>query len=247
VADRKSVNQTYIGTAAWANPPAERSARAAGESHLEHYASRFNAVEINSSFYRPHQRSTYARWAQVTPARFRFSVKAPRSITHEAGLRHCRAELRQFLEKITGLGQKLGVILVQTPAVLEFETRLAARFFAALAASDSSRIACEPRHRSWFTPRAEALLARYGIARVAADPAKIPGSDTPGGSRRLVYYRLHGSPRMYYSAYTEDFVRNLSTKVKAAPAGSRQVWCIFDNTALHESWNNALQLRRLLH
>jgi hypothetical protein len=142
VADRKSVNQTYIGTAAWANPPAERSARAAGESHLEHYASRFNAVEINSSFYRPHQRSTYARWAQVTPARFRFSVKAPRSITHEAGLRHCRAELRQFLEEITGLGQKLGVILVQTPAVLEFETRLAARFFAALAASDSSRIAC---------------------------------------------------------------------------------------------------------
>ena len=238
--------RTYIGTASWGNPPAERSNRRAGESHLEHYATRFNAVEINSSFYRSHQRSTYARWAESCPAGFRFSIKAPRTVTHDAGLRHCRVEVRQFLEEIAGLGRKLGVILVQTPASLEFDPRVATRFFASLATAGLGRIACEPRHPSWFTPRAEAALVRYGVARVAADPAKIPGAGAPGGANRLVYYRLHGSPRMYYSAYTEEFLQSLATKVKALPGSTRQVWCIFDNTALHESWNNALQLSRLI-
>jgi uncharacterized protein YecE (DUF72 family) len=239
-------NRIYIGTASWANPPAERSIRPASESHLEHYATRFNAVEINSSFYRSHQRSTYARWAESCPAGFRFSIKAPRSVTHDAGLRHCRVELGQFLEEVAGLGRKLGVILVQTPASLEFESRVATRFLASLAASGLGPIACEPRHPSWFTPRAEAVLVRYGVARVAADPAKILGAGAPGGADQLAYYRLHGSPRMYYSAYTEDFLQSLATKVKASPGSTRQVWCIFDNTALHESWNNALQLGRLI-
>jgi len=176
----------------------------------------------------------------------RFSVKVPRSITHDAGLRHCRVELRQFLQEIAGLGRKLGVILVQTPASLEFDSRVAARFFASLVAAAPCGVACEPRHPSWFTSRAEAALVRHDVARVAADPAKIPGADTPGGVRSLLYYRLHGSPRMYYSAYSEDFLRALSTKVQTASAMSRQIWCIFDNTALYESWTDALQLRRLL-
>jgi len=246
MAARTSVKKTYISTAAWANPPAERPIRAAGQSHLQHYATRFNAVEINSSFYRPHERATYERWAQSTPAAFRFSVKAPRSVTHESSLRHCRVELRRFLEEVAGLGKKLRVILVQTPASLAFEARMATRFFASLTSAGLGRIACEPRHPSWFTPRAEAALGRHGVSRVAADPAKIPGAGEPGGARNLVYYRLHGSPRMYYSAYSEDFLRELSVKMQALTASSKEVWCVFDNTALYESWNNALQLRRLV-
>ena len=234
----------YIGTAAWSNPPAERGNRAGNESHLEHYAARFNGVEINSSFYRPHQRSTYERWRGSTPANFRFSVKLPRSVTHERGLRHCRDEVQSFLREVTGLGRKLRVLLVQTPGSLAFEAGVMGRFFAFLAAASPCRIVCEPRHASWFSSKAEDTLRRYSVGRVAADPAKVPAAREPGGARNLLYYRLHGSPRMYYSAYSAGYLQELSEKI--TDATSREVWCVFDNTARYASWENALQLQRLL-
>jgi uncharacterized protein YecE (DUF72 family) len=243
---RKVHQRIYIGTAAWGNPPAERENRAAGESHLEHYAARFNAVEINSSFYRQHKRDTYERWRASTPADFRFSVKLPRSVTHENGLRHCRAELRDFLQEVAGLGRKLRVLLVQTPGSLAFEARVMGRFFASLAAKSPCRIVCEPRHASWFSPKAEEMLRRHRVGRVAADPAKVPEASEPGGARNLLYYRLHGSPKMYYSAYTAEYLKRLSEKITSADTASREAWCVFDNTARYASWDNALQLQRLL-
>ena len=239
-----AVEATYIGTAAWTNPPAERPHRAEGESHLQHYASRFNAVEINSSFYRSHQRDTYERWRETTPVSFRFSVKLPRSITHDSGLRQCAPLLRRFLQEVAGLGNKLRVILVQTPASLPFEPRVAARFFATLTASTRCQIACEPRHPGWFTAKAEVTLLRYSIARVAADPARVPDAAEPGGATRLAYYRLHGSPKMYYSAYDAEYLTTLSRKITASTA--RETWCIFDNTARHAAWQNATDLQQLV-
>jgi uncharacterized protein YecE (DUF72 family) len=235
------MDMIHIGIAGWSNPPQERMNRAAGLSHLQHYAERFNAVEINTSFYRRHKQSTYARWSESTPAGFRFSVKVPRSVTHDCALRSCRKELTQFLLEISGLGPKLGVILVQTPASLAFDARSANRFFASLCCAAPCRVVCEPRHPSWFSPRAASTLARYGVARVAADPAKVAAAAEPGGAADLVYFRLHGSPRMYYSAYSCAYLRELRLKIRTQSGA--EAWCIFDNTARHASWDNALQLR----
>ena len=206
----------------------------------------FNAVEINSSFYRSHRCATYERWRDITPANFRFSAKMPRSVTHECALRRCRSELRKFIDEISGLGRKLSVILVQLPASLAFESRVSGHFFELLAAHSSVRLACEPRHPSWFSARASDFLQRHGIARVAADPSKNPGGDLPGGSRNLVYYRLLGSPKMYYSAYSADFLSRLATQIRGSISITDDVWCIFDNTARHEAWPNAQQLLGLL-
>jgi uncharacterized protein YecE (DUF72 family) len=238
--------RTCVGSAGWANPPAERVHRDPEQSHLQYYAAHFNAVEINSSFYRSHARKTYERWAASTPAGFMFSVKAPRTITHDYGLKQCRQELLQFLEETAGLGRKLGVILVQTPASLAFERRTATRFFKSLTEATTAQIVMEPRHPSWFAPAAQATLSELHISRVAADPAKYEGAGQPPQSAPLVYYRLHGSPRMYYSAYTEQYLSELSSQIRALRSASREVWCIFDNTARHESWGNALRLRQLL-
>ena len=235
----------HVGTAAWSNPPRERAKRGS-VSHLAHYSKSFNAVEINSSFYRSHRRATYERWRDVAPARFRFSVKMPRSVTHECALRRCQSELLQFLGEISGLGRKLSVILVQLPASLVFESRVSGRFFESLAAHSSVPVACEPRHPSWFSARASDCLQRHGVARVAADPSKNPGGNHPGGSRNLVYYRLHGSPKMYYSAYSAEFLSRLAAQVLRSSAITDDVWCIFDNTARHEAWPNAKQLLSLL-
>jgi uncharacterized protein YecE (DUF72 family) len=197
-------------------------------------------VEINSSFYCPHRRKTYERWTLSVPADFRFSVKLPRSITHEQRLRNFEAPLARFLEEISGLGEKLGVILVQLPPSLTFDATNAAALFMAL---PNYSIACEPRHASWFAPEAEALLHRHGVARVAADPSRHAADGVPGGDRRLAYYRWHGSPRIYWSAYSADRLAALSHAL--ATEAADDVWCIFDNTAAGAALDNALRLAQI--
>src|ERR1700710_2503714 len=110
-----------VGTAGWSVPSRYTAEVPAGGSHLERYARRLNAVEINSSFYRPHQRKTYERWARSTPAAFRFSVKVPKAMTHDRRLVDCGALIDRFVAEVTGLGNKLGVLLVQLPPKLVFE------------------------------------------------------------------------------------------------------------------------------
>ncbi|MGZ8413013.1 MAG: DUF72 domain-containing protein, partial [Gemmatirosa sp.] len=101
-----------IGTAGWSLPKAEQHAFPGEGTHLERYAARFPAVEINSSFYRPHRPATYARWAASVPADFRFAVKVPRTITHERRLRDVDDLLDAFLGEARGLGASLGCLLV---------------------------------------------------------------------------------------------------------------------------------------
>jgi hypothetical protein len=117
----------YIGIAGWSVPSRYAAEMPQGGTHLERYARRLNAAEINSSFYRPHQRKTYERWARSVPAGFRFSVKVPKAITHERRLSDCGALLDRFVMEVTGLRDKLGVLLVQLPPKLKFEKRVADR------------------------------------------------------------------------------------------------------------------------
>lgn len=141
-----------IGTAGWSIPSLYLDRVPSGGSHLERYARRLNAVEINSSFYRPHRRATYQRWAQSVPDAFRFSVKVPKAITHEAGLAGCGALLDRFIDEVSGLGDKLGVLLVQLPPKSLFKKRIAGGFFRSLRAGIGTTVVIEPRHASWFTP-----------------------------------------------------------------------------------------------
>ena len=191
----------HIGTAGWALPAPVRDTFPAGASNLERYAGRLGAVEINSSFYRPHRRVTYERWAASVPAEFRFAVKLPKAITHERRLRDCEEPLARFAEEIAGLGGKRGPVLIQLPPNLAFDTAEADAFFKMLDAIVGGAAVCEPRHPTWFEAAADALLVRRRIARVAADPARVPGAETPGGWLGVAYLRLHGSPQIYRSGY----------------------------------------------
>lgn len=233
-----------IGTAGWSLPRAVRARFAADGSLLERYAAKFNAVEINSSFYRPHRVQTYERWARVTPAGFRFAVKAPRTITHEARLADRGAALEVFLDQVRTLGDKLGPILVQLPPSLAFDPALAGGFFEDLRTRFNGQVVCEPRHGSWFDPEAEMALVAYRIARAAADPSPHPVARTPGGWTGLTYWRLHGSPRMYYSAYDDSALATLAGNLRAGSAA--EAWCMFDNTTLGAAAENALQLQTLV-
>jgi uncharacterized protein YecE (DUF72 family) len=190
----KVVATVRIGTAAWSIPKEHAVPFPVAGSHLEHYAAVLNAVEINSSFYRPHRTATYERWAASVPEDFRSAVKIPKAITHERRLKHVDDLLNRFLSEAGGLGPKLGPLLVQLPPSLSFQDGIADRFLSDLRSRVPGSIVCEPRHPSWFTPEVETLLDQHRIARVAADPAPVPGADELGGWRGLSYYHLHGSP-----------------------------------------------------
>lgn len=94
-----------IGCAGWSIPSRYATHFGLGDSLLARYATRFDVVEINSSFYRPHQRTTYARWAATVPAHFRFSVKLPRTLSHDSGLVGVGPLLDRFLDEVGGLGR----------------------------------------------------------------------------------------------------------------------------------------------
>jgi uncharacterized protein YecE (DUF72 family) len=210
-------------------------------SHLERYAARFNAVEINSSFYRPHRRTTYVRWAGSVGDDFRFSVKLPKTISHARPGEHEQADIERFAGEVAGLGEKLGVVLVQLPPSCVFHRHEMETLFASLTANLPCPLACEPRHASWFVPSVDALLADLHIARVAADPPLADGAEAPGGWPSLHYHRLHGAPRIYYSRYEPQAIDLLRAKV-ANEAHEADVWCIFDNTAVGAATANAFEL-----
>jgi uncharacterized protein YecE (DUF72 family) len=231
--------QIRIGTAGWSVPAKLKEEG----THLYRYSRTLPCVEINSTFYRTHRSATWAKWSAETPANFRFSIKAPKSITHEAKLHNSESMLKAFFEQIEPVREKTGPVLFQLPPSLAFDNALADDFFTVLRTLYDGEVVLEPRHATWFTPSVEILLKKHMIARVAADPPKAAAEAAePSGDHRLAYYRLHGYPRIYYSNYDDDFLATLAARVKV----HRNTWIIFDNTALAHAYSNAIQLKTLI-
>jgi uncharacterized protein YecE (DUF72 family) len=238
-------SMVYVGTAGWSIPRASAARFCGDGTHLERYARVLPCAEINSSFYRPHLPATYVKWAAAAGEEFRFAVKVPKAITHEQRLRRSRAPFERFLQEISGLGNRLGPLLVQLPPSFEFDARVAASFFRMVRERHDGAVVCEPRHPTWFADRATRVLQRHAIGRVAADPSSINEAEIPGAWSGLAYFRLHGSPRMYWSRYDAAFIARLAAQI-AALATSVNVWCIFDNTATGSAVENACELREAL-
>ena len=231
----------FVATAGWSIPRSVARFFPGEGTHLQRYARVLPGAEINTSFYRNHSRETYAHWAAQTPRAFRFAVKLPRAITHEARLRGARRPLEQFLLGVRGLGARLGPLIVQLPGSEIYEPRVASTFFALLRDRYDGAVVCEPRHSSWFEPPAHRLLIRQRIGRIAANPAVVPAAAQPGGWPGIVYYRLHGSPKKYWSVYEPDRVSAWSRTLSSLPQRTPG-WCVFDNTAGGGATGNALQM-----
>lgn len=220
-------------------------------NHLQRYAALLPAVEINTSFYRPHLPATYVRWRDSVPNGFHFSVKMPRSLTHEAQLHDTDGNLDRFLDEISHLDDKLGCILVQLPPALVFDPFSAELFFDQLRRRTKIPAVCEPRHSSWFGDPAAAMLAGLDIGFVRADPPPV-NRPVPADTGRLgstsklcrpVYYRLHGWPVIYRSPYPPTFLDKVAAELATYARQGHRVWCIFDNTAEGHAVPNALALQ----
>lgn len=235
-------HEILIGSAGWSLPGALKRHFPGEESHLARYAKRFNAAEVNSSFYRAHRFTTWQRWAASVPDAFAFSLKLPRSITHEKRLQGAGPELDRFTAESAGLGEKRRCLLIQLPPSLPFEAAVADTFFEECRERLSCQTVLEARHPTWFDTPATLLLQHHGIDRVMADPV-APG-DRPDLARP--YFRLHGAPRTYYSGYSVDQLTLFAEALLPARQGAQSRWCIFDNTAAGHAIPDAMTLQALL-
>jgi len=232
----------FVGTAGWNVPGIHARHFDSEGTHLARYSRRLNCAEINSCFYREHKTETYRKWAASVPEDFRFAVKAPRTITHEGELRVQGEEaLARFLQQTSALGEKRGPVLLQVPPSLVFDKTATRSFLSMFRGLYGGPAVLEPRHVSWFGAEPDSILREFHVARVAADPALTPEAAQPAGWPELVYFRLHGSPRRYYSSYSGAFLSHLAEGLLKL---SKHVatWCIFDNTASGAALGNALDL-----
>lgn len=223
---------------------------------MHRYSRLFQCTEIKSSFHRSHSAQTYAKWAATTPRAFRFAVKIPQTITQECALKRARKPLEQFPQEVKGLGTQLGPLLVQLRPSLEFESRTARTFFSLLRELHTDAVVCEARHASWFTSNAIGVLIDHVIGRVAADPEILAAASELGGrvgigpgsasrARTTIYYRLHGSPRKYWSVYEPQQIARWAKALNVARRRADD-WCMFDNTAGGGAFENLRQMMRII-
>ncbi|WP_338501052.1 DUF72 domain-containing protein [Sphingomonas kaistensis] len=235
---------TRIGTAGWSIASDATQAFPSAGTGLERYSAVFSCAEINSSFHRPHRTSTWEKWRESVPTGFRFSVKVPKTISHEARLVGAEKQMEAFLSEAGLLREKLAVLLVQLPPSLELDPEVAGAFFRDFRAASLARVTVEPRHASWFGVEGDALLREVGVSRVGADPARLPEAALPLVENGLAYWRLHGSPVIYRSSYV-DRIGDIAAALRNTEAEER--WCIFDNTASTAATANALGLKDALN
>ncbi|WP_217915077.1 DUF72 domain-containing protein [Miltoncostaea marina] len=192
----------HVGTSGWAYPewrPAFYPPGVPQSRFLEHYSGLLTACEINATFYRLQSESTVTRWAEATPPGFRFAAKVHRRLTHARALppHEGGAEfLERFLESLTGLGDRLGAVLVQLPPTRERDDGALADLLACL--PPGLPVAMEFRHDSWRAPEVEERIAAAGGTVCVAETRGAVLDRLPEGP--LAYVRLRAD------AYPDDAV-----------------------------------------
>jgi uncharacterized protein YecE (DUF72 family) len=209
---------------------------------LAWYVDRFDAVEVNNTFYRLPEAATLARWRDAVPPGFVFSVKGSRFTTHMKKLKDPPACFAKFMTRIETLGAQLGPILYQLPPGWGADAARLAAFLAALPAQH--RYVFELRDASWWNPRILELLARH---RAALCIYELGGQHTPlEVTTDLVYVRLHGPERRYDGCYTDRSLDTWAGRCRTWLAEGREVHVYFDNDMHGHAPRDAQRLRQLL-
>ncbi|MCX2739048.1 DUF72 domain-containing protein [Pontibacter anaerobius] len=238
----------YIGTSGWSYrwqevlyPPEMKSAE-----FLSHYATRFNATEINSSFYHFTMPKTIEKWLSQTPAHFKFAPKLNQEITHKRKFRDIQEPLQKFMSRYLLMGERLGPVLVQIAGSFRYDRLVAEDFYRTLRELYPDKVfALEARHASWFTEESLELLREYDITIVMASAGKrFPGTEAT--TTNTAYLRLHGDEKLYASAYADDKLERYAYMVKDWLQDGKKVWVFFNNTITGNAVTDAGKLRHLV-
>lgn len=209
---------------------------------FEHYAARFDTVEINNSFYRLPEAETFARWRQQAPVRFLYAVKASRFLTHMKKLKAPEEPIDRLFTRMRHLGTHLGPVLYQLPPRFKLDLARLEHFLHALPAD--TRHVMEFRDPTWYADSVSALLERHGVARCLHD---MKGSAT--GHERVgpfVYVRFHGASSTYSGAYPVERLDRWAEWLDAERRSGRDIYAYFNNDVGGHAPRDAVTLRKFL-
>lgn len=224
-------------------PPYENASR------LTYYASLFNSIEFNSTFYKIPQPGTVAKWAATVPEDFRFTFKLWKGITHNKGLNFNEEDVVTFFDTINSVNEKKGCLLLQLPPGIgrEYSKQLK-RLLSCICEIDPAqewKVAVEFRNRSWYHEEVYELLNFYKATMVIQD---IPKSATPllNYESDFCYLRFHGPTGNYRESYSEDFLREYATIIDEWIEEGKSVYVYFNNT-MGDAFNNLQTLNGFVH
>jgi uncharacterized protein YecE (DUF72 family) len=209
---------------------------------FEHYAARFDTVEINNSFYRLPEAETFARWRERAPLRFLFAVKASRFLTHMKKLKDPEEPIERLFTRMRQLGNRLGPVLYQLPPNFKLDLGRLEHFLHAL--PPDARHVLEFRDPSWYADRVGALLERHGVAMCLHD---MKGSAT--GRERVgpfVYVRYHGPGGTYSGGYAPDRLARWAEWLDGERRAGIDVFAYFNNDVGGHAPRDAVTLRQFL-
>ncbi len=244
-------SQVWIGTSGWFYRhwygkiyPSKLSTR----EWLSYYATHFDTVEVNSTFYRLPSRNVVLDWYRNTPAEFVFALKISRFVSHIKRLKSVHREWKQFLMLREWLKEKVGPLLLQLPPSFEFSGENFERLknFLRRCRKSNLRVAVEFRHSSWDKEKVFQLLTNYNTALcIAHGPkGKIPIFETLTAD--FVYLRFHGSPRLYASSYSLKQLQQWAAKIRQWRDQGREIFVYFNNDFEGYAFQNAKTLKELV-
>jgi uncharacterized protein YecE (DUF72 family) len=210
---------------------------------LEHYATQFDTVEVNSTFYRLAKPDAVARWLADTPRDFTFVVKASRFMTHVKRLQDLEQPIERYYAALEPLveSHKLGPVLWQLPANFKRdEDRLAD----ALERFPPGRHCFEFRDESWFTPDVLEILRAYGAALVYGDHPERPWQPLEL-TADWTLIRFHYGTRGRRGNYSDTEIEEWAERIRDVRAKA-EVFAYFNNDWEAFAPRNAARLRRLL-
>jgi uncharacterized protein YecE (DUF72 family) len=205
---------------------------------LEHYASVFDTVEVNNAFYRLPERETFENWRSTLPDGFCVAVKASRYLTHIKRLREPAEPVARLMSVATGLGDKLGPVLLQLPPTLKADPALLDACLAEFPAG--VRVAVEPRHDTWWTDDVRLVLERHTAALAWADRGSKPMTPlwrTAGWG----YLRLHEGGATPWPSYGRTALTTWAERL----AGFDEAYAYFNNDQRGAAPRDAAALVRL--
>lgn len=235
----------YIGTSGWNYDDFNEIFYPEGlnsRKRLEFYSQKLDIVEINSSFYRIFKKDIFTNWAKKTPPDFAFTAKINRQFTHRGGIKKSKDLCEWFFSSVSGLSDKLKVILIQLPPRLKFDGNVLENFLKTVIKYTDKKFALEARNPTWFVQDAYEILCKYNVAFCLADTGgKYPEQAVKTAD--FTYTRLHGPGELYSSIYTLQQLKNYKKKIEELKG--KENYIFFDNTAYGYAVKNCIQFQKL--
>jgi uncharacterized protein YecE (DUF72 family) len=239
----------HIGTSGWSYrnwPEFFYPAGTKSADWLTHYATVFDTTEVNSSFYRLPMQKTVNNWVAKVPEGFKFCVKVSKYLTHIKKLKEPEEPLERFFGIFGPVKERLGPVLIQLPASLQFDAPVAEHFFSLLSTEYSQYdFVLEVRHKTWMEQEVIDLMTAHKIGFVISQS----GVGFPYAEHitsKNIYVRFHGPEQLYASSYTDDMLAEYAAKFKVWIKKGYTVWAYFNNTMYEHGVNNAMTLKQLV-